>query len=115
MRLNAGWTNDCQGKKDYDGDILSISTRYWPRGGGFSVVNHSPEGTTIQDNDSRPEIRPSACCKLIIWNGDDSIVLAKQNFESETFDEIKSGVELWASIQMEKAVSVLQREFNGKT
>lgn len=26
----ARWSDDCQGKKDYDGRLISISTRYWP-------------------------------------------------------------------------------------
>jgi hypothetical protein len=29
------WRNDCQGKKDYDGRIVHVSSRYWPRGGGY--------------------------------------------------------------------------------
>ena len=40
MNVPAKWTDDCQGKKDYDGKILCLSTRYWPRGGGVTV--HAP-------------------------------------------------------------------------
>ena len=30
LLLAAEWTDDCQGKKDYDGDVLAITTRCWP-------------------------------------------------------------------------------------
>jgi len=33
------WTNDCQGKKDFDGPIVTLSSRYWPSGGGFSMLD----------------------------------------------------------------------------
>ena len=35
LKVSARWTNDCSGKKDFDGRIVDLSTRYWPRGGGF--------------------------------------------------------------------------------
>lgn len=38
-RINARWTDDCQGKKDFDGTIIDISSRYWPRGGGFGLFS----------------------------------------------------------------------------
>ncbi len=55
MRLAAKWTNDCQGKKDYDGSIVRITTRYWPRGGGFTILR----GGVAEEKDTRPDIRPA--------------------------------------------------------
>ena len=55
LLLSAKWTNDCQGKKDYDGPILEVSTRYWPRGGGFFVVRYTPSGVTVE-----PDATPTA-------------------------------------------------------
>ena len=42
MQPYAMWTDDCQGKKDYDGNMVSISTRYWPgpSGGGNDDVQY---------------------------------------------------------------------------
>ena len=40
FKLVARWTDDCQGKKDFDGRLLSYSTRYWPasyRGSGIYI------------------------------------------------------------------------------
>lgn len=51
MKIDAKWTPDCQGKKDYDGQILSISTRYWPSGGGFATFSYTePPGKPEVDH-----------------------------------------------------------------
>lgn len=111
------WTDDCQGKKDYDPSIVSISTRYWPRGGGFLLFNsHTGE---FQENDARPDIRPSATSSLVIdyrqGEGEDAYVdhldLAVAEFEADTEEEVKAQVEAWAQLQMDRAVAVLWKEF----
>ena len=115
MTLEAQWTDDCCGKKDYDAPILSISTRYWPRGGGHFVVTNTPgQPVKIEDSSARPEIKPSANCSLMVNFAEDvgmDAVLAEQEFEGETFEEVKAGVETWAQAQMDRAVAALRREF----
>ncbi len=96
------WTDDCQGKKDYDGRLVSISTRYWPRGGGFWVLRDGE----FQDNDARPEIRPKASASIVLNHGEPDkygygnyIVIAEQDFEADTEAEVKALVEAWVAEQ----------------
>lgn len=110
MILHAEWTDDCQGKKDYDGEILSISTRYWPAGGGFDLLH--PDGR-FEGNEARPEIRPSAKCGLVIWHDDgDCTSIATQDFDGESFEEVAKQVEAWAQRMMGRAVAALKSEFS---
>ena len=110
LRLAAKWTNDCSGKKDYDSDIVSISTRYWPRGGGFLVLRDGE----WEGNDARPEIKPSAACSVILTHGDgDYTDIARQEFEGETFAEVAVQIERWAQAQFERVVTAVRREFVG--
>lgn len=109
MKLEAEWTDDCQGKKNYDGNIVSISTRYWPRGGGFLLMTRTPgHATTFEDNDDRPEIKPSAKSHVTIWHDGDSTDLATKEFEGDTFEEVESQVESWAQEQFEKVVAAVK-------
>lgn len=116
-QLAAKWTNDCQGKKDYDGSIIRVSTRYWPRGGGFDLI----AGDSIEGNDSRPNIRPSACCSIVLCHDEpvegqpngQYIVLIEKDFEGESFDEVAASVEAWAQQQYERVVSAVRGEFSG--
>lgn len=106
MRLEAQWTDDCQGKKDYDGDVLSVSTRYWPAGGGYHVLD--AQGFHESADGSKPSARSS----LIIRQADDeSIELAARDFEGETFADVAAQVERWAQEQYEKAVAALRSAF----
>lgn len=105
MKLAAKWKPDCQGKQDYDAPILEISTRYWPRGGGFHVLDRGE----WQGNESRPEIKPSAHASLLINGGPEA--LAELEVEADTEAEVKVAVERWAQEQMDRAVKVLRAEF----
>lgn len=112
FKLDAKWTDDCQGKKDYDGEILSISTRYWPRGGGFHVFDRDNPKRGFQGNEARPQIRPSAQSQLVIYHAESGyLTLVEQEFEAETQEEVQAQVEAWAQAQMDRAVAALQREF----
>lgn len=115
MKLNAKWTNDCQGKQDYDGDILSISTRYYPGpgGGGFLAVETGPEGAKMWTEPYGP--RPQAHSSLLLWDLDsdeDGKELAEASFEADTEAEVKAQVEAWAQEQMGRAVKALLAEFS---
>lgn len=105
MKLQAKWTDDCQGKKDYDGPIIEISSRYWPRGGGF----HVSHGGSWEGNETRPHILPCARASLIIRHGEsDYAVLTHSGYiECETEEEVKEKVEKWAQEKMDEVVAAL--------
>lgn len=113
LKLAAAWTDDCNGKKDYDGDILSVSTRYWPAGGsGFTTMRAGDTVIITTDATGEP---PSAQSRLILRHGDpedrDYLVLVSQEFEGRTFEEVATQVEAWAQAQMNRVVRVLRAEF----
>lgn len=92
----AEWTNDCQGKKDYDGAIIEFSTRYWPgpSDGGSLLV--SVEGGSLETETIPYGPRPSAHCQVLAAHGEsDWTVLAEQEFEADTEAETKQQVEEW--------------------
>lgn len=109
----AEWTDDCQGKKNYDGELVSLSTRYWPQGGGFWLVARNAIGATIDENPA-PEIKPHANSEIVLRTGDDEredVTLVERDFEGETFEEVKSQVEAWAAEQYARIAHALRREF----
>lgn len=117
MKIAAKWTDDCSGKKDFDGAILRISTRYWPRGGGFYVLDSSG----FHGNDARPEIKPSATSKIVLYHGEPtdgsygrSVTLSERDFEFETQEEVQSAVEAWADDQFRRIRSALEKEFGAE-
>lgn len=115
LKLRARWTDDCQGKKDYDGPVVSISTRYWPRGGSVLVFDRSRPELGLHKLE-RPDVKPSAHSSLVIdfadSDGDaDYLKLVEKEFEAETQEEVQALVETWAQGQMDRAVAVLRQEF----
>ena len=76
------WTDDCQGKKDYDGRLLSVSSRYWP-----PSYNRDGKHTAVSS---------------IAW-GDLAegpyVDLARREFSAESLDEVKRLVEAWVQEQ----------------
>ena len=112
MKIDAKWKNDCQGKKDYDAHIVSLSTRYWPAGGGFTLINNTAEGLTGQESEDRPEIKPSATSSIVIHHGDEDFVdVISQDFEGSTFEDVKAQVETWAQDNFDRVVAVIKKEF----
>lgn len=105
------WTPDCGGKWDYDCEIVALSCRYWPRGGGFLVLDSSTG--TFQDNDSRPYIKPSAEASICI--GDLAVgpyeTLASAKFEGETEADVKAQVEVWAREMIALVFASVRRTF----
>lgn len=118
-KIAAQWSDDCGGKKDYDGPILSLSTRYWPRGGGFMVFDTANPNLGLRDSaDAYPDMRPSAASSLLlgIATGDDpedttDLYLAREEFEGETYEEVRQKVETWAQSQMDRVIKALTGEF----
>jgi len=111
----ATWTNDCQGKQDYDGRLLSISTRYWPGpgGGGSMVVDNGPDGLTISTAPYGK--RPSASASILMNLGQpdepdgyaDYVKWREADFEAGTEAEVKAQVEAWVKEQIEDLVRIL--------
>jgi hypothetical protein len=92
LKLSATWRDDCQGKKDYDAPVLSISTRYWP--------------SSYQKNG-----KISASSALVLNHGDDDYMdLLKREFEGDTEEEVKKQVEEWAQNTFELIISLIRRE-----
>jgi hypothetical protein len=100
------WTNDSGGKKDLDVPIVVLSTRYWPRGGGWTQI--SP---VLETNEDRPHVRPSARSSIALEHGDDLTELCERYFEAETEDEVKGQVEEWARGRMLRIADVLVAAF----
>lgn len=113
MRPCAKWTDDCQGKKDYDGRLIDISTRYWPRGGGFS--KYDTLTGQWEENDARPGIKPSAAASILLRHGEpdehgygEYEDLVEQRFEAETEAEVKALVEAWVQARFDEVAATLR-------
>jgi hypothetical protein len=94
-RAGLEWTQDCQGKEDFDGPILRVSSRIYPRGGSSDVWEFRGgvlvgKSTTIDP--SRQHIRPSGVSHILFGGRD----IAKKDFEAETTEELKQQIEAWA-------------------
>lgn len=108
------WTNDCQGKKDYDGNLIQISTRYWPpagKGGGMLTVDgRIMDGALLYHSKGWA----SAKSKIVLRHGGTldcgewpRIVLASKAFEAMTEEEVKTQVEAWVALQCRRIGSWL--------
>ena len=105
------WIPDCQGKMDYDCELVHLSCRYWPRGGGFHLFDSSKG--TFEGNESRPEIMPSATASILIGdpvNGSYEDMIW-QEFDGSTESEVKSQVETWAKEMIARVDRAIRREF----
>lgn len=105
MENNIAWTDDCSGKKDYDGVVLRISTRYWPRGGSTFICDG---GGFRKHDDGR---KPYAHSGLLLGGYNDYVTISESGFEGETFEEVAKLVESWAQEQMDKVETVLSVAF----
>lgn len=107
VKVPAEWADDCQGKKDFDGELVSLSTRYWPAGGG--VYMHSPTTGWVQN--PFPDIKPSATSKIILRHSDGYVIFAEESFEADNLEEVKTKVEVWAQEQYRRVIAALTLEF----
>ena len=109
MKLNIKWTDDCQGKKDYDGEIVAVSTRYWP---GYMTIFDSREPE--KGLHEVPAGKPSAACSIILSDGllnGEYENLIHGRFEGDTFEDVAAQVESWAQEQMDRVEKALRAEF----
>lgn len=105
------WKPDCQGKWDYDCNLVFLSCRYWPQGGGFHVLDTSKG--TWEGNEERPEICPSGSASILIGdpvNGPYETV-ARADFDGNSEAEVKSKVEAWAKEMIARVDAAIRREF----
>jgi len=106
------WKPDCQGKEDYDFDLVSLSCQYYPRGGGFLVFDFVSR--EFVGNMARPEIEPSANASIYIGDLRDGPyeTLAEAEFSGKTEEEVKSKVEAWAKDMIRRVDSAIRKEFS---
>jgi len=122
FKVAAEWTDDCQGKKDFDGPLLRVSTRYWPpagQGGGMLVENGRVKSMSVP---YRSDGRASAASSIVLYvrssegyGEPDYIDLARRKFVGDTEEEVKRKVEAWVGKTTTRIVRVLAREFRLRT
>ena len=107
MKVKAQWTDDCNGKKDFDSEIVGLSSRYWPLGGGFR------EFDTVARKfiDLNLDIKPSASSEIYIATDEGDVTLAVKEFEGGDFEDVSAQVEAWVQEQMNRIVGALKKEF----
>lgn len=97
----AAWTPDCGGKQDYDGRVISISTRYWP---------------AAKSDDNRPSAHAAIHLNLgpveVVWpgprlDGGDYRVWREHRFVASTEARVKVMVEEWVQTQVAEIVALL--------
>lgn len=80
------WRHDCQGKQDYDCDLVGLSCRYYPPA-------------------YRADGRHSAVAS-IIWGVGIGPAMSTRNFDADTQSEIKAMVEAWARKEVTKLIQM---------
>lgn len=98
-KLPFEWTPDCGGKEDYDGDVLSIESRIYPRGGSESVLDRASGKWSLPGDPSRDHIRPWGGCRIRFLG----VKVAELGANAETTEELKAIVEAWA-LQMVRVI-----------
>lgn len=83
------WKPDCQGKWNYDCDLVQLSSRYFP------------------------QPRPSATASIRIGDLAEGAyeTLARAEFEGDTEMEVKAKVEQWAKVMIARVEAAVRREF----
>jgi hypothetical protein len=91
----ARWTNDCQGKKDYDGRLLDISTRYWP--GNYRQDGRPSAKAAIHINHGEPDETGNA----------DYTTWREADFTGDTEQDVKRQVEEWVAAQFAEVLRLI--------
>lgn len=108
---NLEWKPDCMGKQDYDGTLVSLSCRMYPRGGGFLQVD-TWTGET-KGNEDRPSIPPEATVSILLGDPccESYEALATAFFVGETEAEVKALVEKWADGMIARVEVAVRQAF----
>lgn len=95
----AKWRDDCQGKKDYDGEVVVLSCRYWPGADseqGTMIVTRDHNGQVVigtEPHGERHHVHASIC---LVKAGGDFATLTHEHFYGNSFDEVRVATEGWA-------------------
>lgn len=89
-KVRARWTDDCQGKKDYDGEMVSLSTRCWP---------------PRCDENGKYTAHSSV---LLRWDGDEAEMISR-DFSGDNLTQVQAQVEEWAQKQFEAVAMLVAR------
>jgi len=100
MKIKIKWTDDCQGKKDYDGDIVFISSRYYPKDYQSNGKVSARSSVELSDGEE--------------WHNGETEELVSNVFEGDSFEEVSLKVEKWSEIQINRIYSALRAEFQVK-
>jgi hypothetical protein len=96
MKVPAEWSDDCGGKKNFDGDLVSVCVTCFPGGrGGSSTASASI--LLLQGNDE-----------------DDDVDLVRQEFTGQTQEEAQRQVEVWVQAKYEEIAKLLMDHFQAK-
>lgn len=113
LRPAVYWTPHNRGMQDYDGNLLSISCRFYPNGYYYHAMI---EGQVQEVFVEHP---PLAVCRLLLrftnTEGEqpyeDALSLAERHFQAPTEAEVKAQVEAWAGAQLDSVAGVLRTAF----
>lgn len=108
----AKWTDDCQGKKDYDGRLISISCRYWPGPGAGGSITFD---TATKEMGTLPYgLTPSAHAAIHLDCGEpnadgygDYLTLAEKEFTGPDEADVKRQVEEWVKQKFDQICLLL--------
>lgn len=109
---NLEWIPDCHSKQDYDGTLVSLSCRMYPRGGGFIQVD--TKTGEVKENSDRPTIPPEATVSILLGDpcGGPYETLASAYFVEETEEKVKALVERWSAGMIAKVEAAVRQAFS---
>lgn len=103
----AVWTDDCQGKKDYDGGFLRISSRFWPgeqdHGEGMMVTEYTP-GKGVSIGSYKLQQASAVAAIIMVLPADDTLTLREAKFTGANFKEVSADVEAWVQSNVDDIV-----------
>jgi hypothetical protein len=110
MKLDISWTDAPAGRKNYDGNLLVVSTRYKPSRPGWTPLDN---GEWIDTGLMKP------CAHVALWiqngaerDGYADEGLAEAYFEGDSFEDVKRQVEEWAQAQADKVYAAVRAAFS---
>jgi hypothetical protein len=119
MKPNTHWTDDCCGKKDCDGPVVLFDSRYWPAGGSALIVVNKPGKSHIgQEQNSEPDMAITSLYLCFYEEGyepGDRIELAESGYlKGDSFEDVKTKVEVWQQEQFDRLVEILKQHYTLK-
>lgn len=116
MKTTAKLTDDCCGKKDFDGEMLSVSSRYWPKGGSALAFDTSNPSAGLHHYDDGSAC--SANSKILFHykkeNGDQDYVVVAESGDyitGDSLEEVQAKIESWVQKTTDRIFRALTKEF----